>query len=256
MTKPQTPEPCAVAADHNYECKTLWLVLENFRESPKFRVALDADGKERELFHSYVDHRDGIVSHHINLTPYLNAARSNPAPVAGEFDWADCAGRYAAEGFPPNPDDDLYRERGVCAAVILKAISDYAAWRDARDREVLEEVKELRARLAKINTPEIADFLSAVENEAKHQRLRWGAEHDGGKSDADWFWLIGYLGGKAIHTDILEFPNEQKYLEKKLHRVVTIAAVALNWFAAIKGTHTEMRPGIAPPIEKLGGERG
>jgi hypothetical protein len=51
-----------------------------------------------------------------------------------------------------------------------------------------------------INTPEIHDFLAAVENEALHQRERWGSEHDAGKTDADWFWLIGYLAGKALHA--------------------------------------------------------
>lgn len=92
------------------------------------------------------------------------------------------------------------------------------------------------ARYRELATPEIHDFLKAVEREALHQRDRWGAEHDAGKTDADWFWLIGYLAGKAINKP-----------EKLLHHVITTAAACLNWHAARVGAHTAMRPGIADP---------
>lgn len=98
---------------------------------------------------------------------------------------------------------------------------------------------ELKAKLDTINTPEIKDFLSAVENEAKHQRLRWPAESDAGKTNPDWFWLIGYLAGKAIAAT---------KPEKMLHHIVTTAAACLNWHAArMKLTDIKMRPGIASP---------
>jgi hypothetical protein len=89
-----------------------------------------------------------------------------------------------------------------------------------------------------INTPEIADFLHAVENEALHQRERWGSDHDEGKTDADWFWLIGHLAGKAMR------PGQP--VEKMLHHIITTAAACLNWHAARIGLHTDMRPGIGP----------
>src|SRR5689334_19768307 len=59
------------------------------------------------------------------------------------------------------------------------------------------EVERLRAEL---NTPHTADFLEAVRIEAAHQRQRWSAEHDDGKTNADWFWLLGWLAGKAVHA--------------------------------------------------------
>lgn len=90
-----------------------------------------------------------------------------------------------------------------------------------------------------INTPHTADFLSAVHLEAVHQRERWSAEHDGGKTDADWFWLVGYLTGKALHKP-----------EKQLHHIITTAAALLNWHAAKTGHDTRMRPGIAPPLSE------
>lgn len=103
----------------------------------------------------------------------------------------------------------------------------------------LEELKRKAAAFDAINTPEIEDFLQAVKNEALHQRDRWGSKHDEGKSDADWFWLIGYLAGKAIRPDAGP--------EKQLHHIITTAAVLLNWHAARVGAFLEMRPGIESP---------
>lgn len=88
------------------------------------------------------------------------------------------------------------------------------------------EVIALEAKLATINTPEIGDFLAAVEREAKHQRLRWPSDHDEGKTDADWFWLLGWLAGKAVHATTSE---------KRLHHIITTAAACLNWHAQVIG---------------------
>lgn len=93
----------------------------------------------------------------------------------------------------------------------------------------------------RLNTPEIKDFVAAVQNEALHQRHRWRAEHDVGKTDADWFWLIGYLAGKAMA------PNMP--VDKQLHHIITTAAACLNWHAARVGAHTGMRPGIDTSAE-------
>lgn len=91
---------------------------------------------------------------------------------------------------------------------------------------------------ALLNAPEIVDFAKAVQLEAAHQRARWGSDHDAGKTDADWFWLLGYLGGKALRAD--------DGIEKQLHRIITVAAAACNWHAAKLGL-TNMRPGIETP---------
>lgn len=91
-----------------------------------------------------------------------------------------------------------------------------------------------------INTPETSDFLEGVKREAAHQRERWGTEHDGGKAPADWFWLLGYLSGKALAAHIAG------NTEKALHHTISSAAALANWHAAILGK-TNMRPGIEPP---------
>lgn len=109
--------------------------------------------------------------------------------------------------------------------------------------KLAQENRTLRRRVRQleslINAPEIVDFQKAVVLEAAHQRERWSSDHDAGKTDADWFWLIGYLAGKALHN-----PKGDK--KKQLHRIVTIAAAAANWHAAKLGK-TKMRPGIERP---------
>lgn len=93
-------------------------------------------------------------------------------------------------------------------------------------------IKEIERLCGLFNTPHTDEFLKAVELEALHQRERWAAEHDAGKTDADWFWLIGYLAGKALNKP-----------EKQLHHIITTAAACLNWHAGKTGTDTRMRPG-------------
>jgi len=97
--------------------------------------------------------------------------------------------------------------------------------------ELMGKAKEMKRAIDK---PEVRDFLKGVETEAAHQRVRWAAS-DGGKTDADWFWLVGYLAGKA-----LAFP------EKRLHHTISAAAALFNWHLATLG-QTDMRPGIADP---------
>ena len=94
-----------------------------------------------------------------------------------------------------------------------------------REGATLEE--RLRARVEKLeallNTPEVEDFLKGVPIEAAHQRDRWGEDHDAKKIPEDWFWLLGYLGGKALRA------HQDGDREKLLHHTVTGAAVFANW---------------------------
>jgi hypothetical protein len=105
-------------------------------------------------------------------------------------------------------------------------LSDYAALQG--------EVSRLRAI---IDTPQSNDFLRAVSTEAEHQRQRWGSEHDAGKTPADWFWLVGYLAGKALHA------HAAGNVEKAEHHIITTAAALANWHLSMFGG-TDMRPGI------------
>lgn len=101
------------------------------------------------------------------------------------------------------------------------------------------------ARLKELlNTPEIEDFSKAVRLEAAHQVERWGSIDDRAKRPADWFWLVGYLAGKALHSQL----GENR--DKALHHCISTAAALCNWHAAIKGTDNRMRPGSSD-VEKI-----
>lgn len=110
--------------------------------------------------------------------------------------------------------------------------------RGGQVEKLTDERNALRGRVfeleALINNPHTAEFLEAVRLEAAHQRERWAADHDAGKEDADWYWLIGHLAGKAIHKP-----------EKRLHHIITTAAACLNWHMA-RTVGNDMRPGISP----------
>jgi len=101
------------------------------------------------------------------------------------------------------------------------------------------------ARLTKLlNTPEVEDFAKGVVLEAAHQRERWGADHDAGKSPFDWFWLIGYLAQKAAQAAVAG------NTEKALHHTISTAAALANWHLALTGTDNRMVPGAPLPIIK------
>lgn len=104
------------------------------------------------------------------------------------------------------------------------------------------EVEALRTEIERLktllNSPHIDDFLESVRIEAAHQCERWGVETDTGKQPQDWFWLIGYLAGKALRAAI----DGDK--DKALHHTISTAAVCLNWHAQMTGARTVMKPGL------------
>ncbi len=108
--------------------------------------------------------------------------------------------------------------------------------RTAAERAAMErasERAELKRLRALLNSPELHYFKEGVVIEAAHQRERWGAQHDEGKEPADWFWLVGYLAGKALAAHI------GGDLDKAKHHTISAAAALANWHASVvedKGT--------------------
>jgi hypothetical protein len=113
----------------------------------------------------------------------------------------------------------------------------HVSWKE-QAATISDRLSELTALL---NTPEIEDFDKAVPFEAVHQVQRWGTEHDSGKSPEDWFWLLGYLAGKALAS------LKAGDLDKAKHHCISSAAALRNWHAHIRSGQTVMRPGIQPP---------
>ena len=107
----------------------------------------------------------------------------------------------------------------------------------AANKALTAERDALRQQL---NTPELHNFANGVALEASHQRDRWGSKHDAGKQPEDWFWLLGYLAGKALAA------AKSGNTDKALHHCISSAAALANWHAALAGNHTDMRPGIDP----------
>jgi hypothetical protein len=105
---------------------------------------------------------------------------------------------------------------------------------DAR-RRIKELERQIGQMKAERDTPEVKDFLLGVVKEAEHQRARWGSAHDAGKTDADWYWLVGHLAAKALMLP-----------DKRLHHLITTAAALMNWHLYTLGK-TNMRPGIRTP---------
>lgn len=108
---------------------------------------------------------------------------------------------------------------------------------------VLEAYDRRSARLkhlqALINSPELHNFLRGSHLEAVHQVERWGEATDRKKRPADWFWLVGYLAGKALHA--ADSGNQ----DKALHHCISTAAALYNWHCAIKGQDVRQLPAMS-----------
>jgi hypothetical protein len=155
----------------------------------------------------------------------------------------------------------LLRHRATHLREVFAICGDHLYRIAAEEMETAAD--ELDALRKEINTPELIDFVKAVNNEAAHQRQRWGTEHDAGKKPEDWFWLIGHLAGKSCRhfamaemlTEIANAPGfiydragmlrkVEYHRDKGLHHIITTAAACANWHLYATGVDTRMRPGI------------
>lgn len=122
----------------------------------------------------------------------------------------------------------------------VKELCDLLLKHATEDREQIERLRSV------INTPEIEDFDKGVPLEAAHQIERWGADHDVGKQPEDWFWLCGYLAGKALAA------MKSGDTEKAKHHCISTAAAMRNWHKHIATGESAMRPGISAEKAAIG----
>ena len=73
-----------------------------------------------------------------------------------------------------------------------------------------------------IQHPETGDFLRGALVEAAFQREAWPTQ-DSKKSDADWFWTVGFILGKAVHQEDGD----------ALHHIEAAAGLLANWHRAV-----------------------
>lgn len=210
---------------------------------------------------------DQLVEAHAVTAAKLGRAVAALRPFAEAHYW-ECHTQFG-RSLRSNPRDPAEVE---AARAILA---------DTESKAACEAWAALVAKAALLDAPEIHDFTRAVVLEAAHQRSRWDSNHDAGKTDADWFWLIGYLAGKALHNPRGNCPkcagagelgcsdsqcgdstwdhhcDDGRACDAcggmtpdklQLHRIITVAAAACNWHAAKLGK-TTMRPGIEPPTD-------
>lgn len=85
------------------------------------------------------------------------------------------------------------------------------------------------------DVPIVDDFWAGVRAEKEHQLKRWGTTHDRNKAPADWFWLVGYLAGKALASAI------KGDKEKALHHCISSAAVLAHWHDALKADAASLK---------------
>jgi hypothetical protein len=142
-----------------------------------------------------------------------------------------------ADGGIGPTDDEFGYTADQMRAYALSAIRTLEE-RVASLEAALGEMTEDRDRLdALVNSPETRDFLTGVRNEVAHQIERWGTVHDRAKEPADWFWLVGYLGGKALSAHV------KGDTEKAMHHCISTSAALANWHAHIAHGSGLMQPG-------------
>ncbi|MFM0432372.1 hypothetical protein PQQ75_25400 [Paraburkholderia aspalathi] len=96
--------------------------------------------------------------------------------------------------------------------------------------------KQLESRVAElnaiINSPESDEFLKGVSIEAEYQRQLHGVDVTEGRFDwHQWFWVTGYLLGKALAA----CKSGEGNGEKAKHHLVTTAALIHNWHNTLTG---------------------
>lgn len=121
-------------------------------------------------------------------------------------------------GLTPDADEQAF----------LTSVGELIAARDERDR--------LKALL---NQPETMRFLEGTRLEVAHQVERWGTVHDRAKEPADWYWLVGYLAGKALRSHI------DGDHDKARHHCISSAAVLANWHTHIALGGGQFTPGAS-----------
>lgn len=117
------------------------------------------------------------------------------------------------DGLPQDAIDSGWTARGISA---------YAKHLESR-------IHELNAI---IHTPESNEFLKGVSIEGEYQRQLHGVDITDARFDwHQWFWVTGYLLGKALAA----CKSGEGDGEKAKHHLITAAALISNWHNVLTG---------------------
>lgn len=165
----------------------------------------------------------------------FHAAKAADAPTASIVARADQARRALVQYVGPALDE----QRRIALAL---GRSRDGTGLDCDWHDLAGDVENI---MNTINTPELDRFLVGLRVEAGHQVHRWGDPHDRSKSAENWFWLVGYLAGKALRSAITGDVDKAK------HHTISSAAALFNWHRAIARDTSGAGVGedldIAPP---------
>lgn len=176
-------------------------------------------------------HEEGDESRQspVGHIPECETQRLHPGAYAGNR-----GGRRSNRGW----EDRQGHNSSTQKEVPMKKAFDRAWQNRGSGSEFLRsEVERLQNLL---NSPNTTDFFEAVKTEVAHQKERWGRDHDRNKMPADWYWTLGYLGGKALHA------ATAGDMEKARHHCITAAALCAQWHESI----SESLPKPAKKIER------
>ena len=116
------------------------------------------------------------------------------------------------------------------------AVKEIIAKLELRNDNLSKKARNEIIRLDElINNAHITDFLEAVRLESAHQIERWGESDRQNKMPEDWFWLVGYLAGKALRANI------EGDADKAKHHTISSAAALYNWHRFIAGADELLR---------------
>lgn len=105
----------------------------------------------------------------------------------------------------------------------------YAAPPAQTERALTDEIARLDAI---IHSPESDDFIKGVSIEAEYQRQLHGVDATEDRFDwHQWYWVVGYLAGKALAACKSGDDNG----EKAKHHLITTAALLMNWHNVLIG---------------------
>jgi hypothetical protein len=208
---------------------------------------------------------DGQVAHHVDAIVALLAARGDedasetrawlaglPATARHRLNEADRAAlqradaAYTAGRFVPQAEMGLriallglerevapkfaYSKTLESIVAHVRAAADYIQARRLHVAPPPPESMDWKAEATRLrallDTPETADFIRGVELEKAHQEDRWGTDDRRAKAPTDWFWLVGYLAGKALAAHL------SGNLEKARHHTISTAAALAHWHAS------------------------